>query len=73
MDKIDSKDRSDRMVGAKKIGESRKVKIELNEDIVLRILALKQTIGETYSDILNRVLPRIGKGSTGIKKSKVNL
>jgi negative regulator of replication initiation len=34
----------------------RKVKIELDEDIVLKINSLKQSIGETYSSVLRRIL-----------------
>lgn len=34
----------------------RKVKVELDEDVVLYVNSLKKNIGETYSDILRREL-----------------
>lgn len=34
----------------------RKVKVELEEDLVLKLNALKKTITDTYSDVLRRLL-----------------
>ena len=36
--------------------KQKKVKVELDEDLVLKLNALKQSIGETYSDVLRRLL-----------------
>ena len=36
--------------------EPRKVKVLLDEDVVLSINALKKVVGETYSDTLRRVI-----------------
>lgn len=34
----------------------RKVKIELDEDVVLKINSMKKKVGESYSEILRRIL-----------------
>ena len=36
--------------------KQRKVKIELDEDIVLKLGSMKTAIGETYSDVVRRLL-----------------
>jgi len=40
--------------------KAKRVKIELEEDLVLKINSMKESIGETYSDVLRRVLKKVG-------------
>jgi len=41
--------------------KERKVKIELDEDLVLELNSMKESIGETYSVVLRRLLKKTKK------------
>lgn len=38
--------------------KERKIKVELNESIVLELIKLKTKIGDTYSDIIGELLKK---------------